>query len=176
VLLWSPFSARRTQATYSSGCARRSAEIAVYLDSSALVKLIVREDESEVLAAHLTQHRERVSCALARVEVPHAVHAHGAPALTRARGLLERIGLLALDDTLLDAAGALAGSTLRSLDAIHLAAAQALGTELAEVITYDHRMAQAAVGLGLAVSAPTPVTVSEPPAAEPSVAPEPPVA
>jgi uncharacterized protein len=133
---------------------RRSAEIAVYLDSSALVKLVVREAESDALVSHLTFYPERVSCALARVEVARAVHAHGAPALVRARGLLERIGLLRLDDTLLDAAGALAGSTLRSLDAIHLAAAQTIGSELTEVITYDRRMAQAAVAHGLPVSAP----------------------
>ncbi len=130
--------------------------MAVYLDSSALVKLVVREAESDALASHLARHPRRLSCALARVEVPHAVHTHGAPAVVRARRLLERIGLLRLDDPLLDAAAALGGSTLRSLDAIHLAAAQAVGAELAEVITYDQRMFDAAKGLGLSVAAPVP--------------------
>jgi hypothetical protein len=59
-----------------------------------------------------------------------------------------------LDDDLLDLAGELGGSTLRSLDAIHLAAAQAIGADLVEVITYDRRMAQAAAALGLPLAAP----------------------
>ncbi len=156
VLQWRPFRGLRPRVARSRGCAPRSAEIAVYLDSSALVKLVVWEEESGALARHLADHPERVSCALARVEVVHAVHAHGAPALARARGLLERIGLLRVDEGLLDAAGALAGATLRSLDAIHLAAAQAVGPELTEVITYDRRMTDAAAVLGMPVVAPAP--------------------
>ena len=65
-----------------------------------------------------------------------------------------RISLLRLDDVLLDAAADLEGTTLRSPDAIHLAAARTFGDELAEVVTYDRRMADAAHRLGLAVSAP----------------------
>ena len=83
------------------------------------------------------------------------MHPHGASARVRARSLLERIGLVRLDDGLLDVAGELAGSTLRSLDAIHLAAAQTLGPDLVEVITYDRRMTEAATSLGLPVVAPT---------------------
>lgn len=128
--------------------------MAVYLDSSALVKLIVAEAESEALADHLRGHPDRVSCALARVEVIRAVRGHGQPAVARARRLLERISLVALDDILLDEAAALSSASLRSLDAIHLAAAQALGVSLAEVITYDSRMAEAAGDAGLAVIAP----------------------
>ena len=41
-----------------------------------------------------------------------------------------------------------------SLDAIHLAGAGALGAALAEVVTYDRRMAEGAHALGLPVSAP----------------------
>lgn len=131
-----------------------SAEGAVYLDSSALVKLVVAEAESEALADHLRGHPDRVSCALARVEVIRAVRGHGQPAVARARRLLDRISLVALDDILLDEAAALSSASLRSLDAIHLAAAQALGVSLAEVITYDNRMAEAAGDAGLAVIAP----------------------
>jgi uncharacterized protein len=82
------------------------------------------------------------------------VRAHGQPAIRRARQLLERISILRLDDPLLDDAAALNGTTLRSLDAIHLAAARTLGDGLAEVITYDHRMADAARQVGLPVAAP----------------------
>jgi predicted nucleic acid-binding protein len=131
-----------------------SAEAAVYLDSSAIVKLVVAEAESRALADYLRDHPSRVSCALARVEVIRAVRPHGTAAVGRAGQLLARISLLRLDDVLLDAAADLEGTTLRSLDAIHLAAARAFGDELAEVVTYDRRMADAAHGFGLAVSAP----------------------
>lgn len=131
-----------------------SADAGVYLDSSAIVKLVILEDESEALRGHLQQRPERVSCALARVEVIRAVRPHGQHAITRARQLLERISLLRLDDLLLDDAAALNGPSLRSLDAIHLAAAQTLGTALAELITYDHRVADAANHIGLPVTAP----------------------
>ena len=131
-----------------------SAEGAAYLDSSALVKLVVREPESEALVIHLGGRPARVSCGLARVEVIRAVRPHGQPAVSRARRLLERIMLVRLDDALLDQAAALGGTALRSLDAIHLAAAKALGGTLTEVVTYDRRMAEAARGLGLRVIAP----------------------
>lgn len=131
-----------------------SAEPAVYLDSSALVKLVVREPESRALRRYLRRQPRRVSCALARVEVVRAVRPQGSEAIRRARALLERVSLLRLDDPLLDAAGQLDDPTLRSLDAIHLAAAQTLGAELHAVLTYDVSMAGAATALGLRVARP----------------------
>jgi predicted nucleic acid-binding protein len=131
-----------------------NADAAVYLDSSALVKLVVEEEESEALIDHLRERPKRASCALARVEVVRAVRAQGRPAINRARQLLERISLLRLDDMLLDQAAVLDGATLRSLDAIHLAAAQTLGDGLVEVITYDQHLANAAQRIGLRVIAP----------------------
>ena len=126
----------------------------VYLDSSALVKLIVTESESAVLQRELRGEPERASCALARVEVVRAVRPHGAAAVARARRLLRRLDLVQLDEELLDAAAVLDGGVLRSLDAIHLAAAQLLGDDLTRVITYDRRMSAAARALGLTVSGP----------------------
>jgi uncharacterized protein len=131
-----------------------SAEATAYLDSSALVKLAVREPESAALVDHLRGRAAPVSCALARVEVPRAVRRHGREASKRAAQVLERVALLRLDDALLDAAAHLGGDGLRSLDAIHLAAALAFGQEAVEVVTYDRRMAGAAEGLGLSVVAP----------------------
>ncbi len=127
----------------------------IYLDSSALVKLVVREPESVALMRYLEQHTERASCGLARTEVVRAVSAQGGRALARARKLLNRIDLVALDDELLDDAGLLGTSALRSLDAIHLAAARSLGQDLIAVVTYDSRMAAAATALGLDVASPS---------------------
>ena len=126
----------------------------VYLDSSALVKLVVRESESAALQRELRGEPERASCALARVEVVRAVRPHGAAAVTRARGLLRRLDLVQLDEELLDLAALLDGGVLRSLDTIHLAAAQLLGDDLTRVITYDQRMTTAAEALGVTVTAP----------------------
>jgi predicted nucleic acid-binding protein len=126
----------------------------VYLDSSALVKLVVSEPESSALRRELRGEPDRASCTLARVEVVRAVRPHGAAAVSRARRLLRHIDLVQLDDELLDAAAMLDGGVLRSLDAIHLAAAQTLGDDLDAVITYDERMTTAARLIGLTVRAP----------------------
>jgi predicted nucleic acid-binding protein len=59
-----------------------------------------------------------------------------------------------VDDELLDAAAALDPRVLRSLDAIHLAAAQLFGGEVTAIVTYDRRMATAAALVDLRVAAP----------------------
>lgn len=127
---------------------------ATYLDSSAIVKLVVAEAESAALLAHLRTRSVLVSSALARVEVIRAVRKHGAASVARARTILDRIHCLALDDATLDAAAMLDPTTLRSLDAIHLAAALTFEGELGEIVTYDTRMAEAAEGLDVEVLAP----------------------
>jgi predicted nucleic acid-binding protein len=126
----------------------------VYLDSSALVKLVIAEHASAALRWYLRQHLSRASCALARVEVLRAVRPHGTAALTRARRLLRRLDLVQLDEELLDDAAMLDAGVLRSLDAVHLAAARVFGDELTAVVTYDDRMADAARRLQLPVEAP----------------------
>lgn len=125
----------------------------VYLDSSAIVKLVVREAESAALRRFLRSRPERASCGLARVEVPRAVAAEGAAAILRARQIVATLDLVQLDDALLDAAGELAG-TLRSFDAIHVSAARELGEDLDCVVTYDRRLGAAAGAIGLTVAAP----------------------
>jgi len=128
--------------------------VAVYLDSSAIVKLVVRERESSALRRFLRTRPERVSCALARTEVLRAVRHLGPPAVSRARRVLRRVDLIRLDDSLLDAAGMLDPRILRSLDAVHLAAALLIVPELDAIVTYDRRQAEAASLLGLPVEGP----------------------
>lgn len=130
----------------------------LYLDASALVKLIKREPESNALRKLLRRHRidGRVTSALARVEVVRAVSGGGPAAVAHARRQLARLDHINLDRELLDDAATLApGTTLRSLDAIHVAAALSIGADLRAVVTYDQRMADAAVALGLVVEAPS---------------------
>lgn len=119
------------------------------------MKLVVPEEESDALRQYARGPLVRVSCALARVEVPRAVRMRGADAIGRASRLVSELDLVGLDDALLDAAAALPVAGLRSLDAIHLAAALTLRSSgLAAVVTYDDRMARAAALLGLEVVAP----------------------
>ena len=125
-----------------------------YLDSSALVKLVAVERESAALLRFLRRHPVRVSCALARTEVVRAVRHLGPDAVTRAREVVRRVDLIAVDDALLDAAAVLDPRVVRSLDAIHLAAASTVSAHLAALVTYDERMATAARLLGLAITAP----------------------
>ncbi len=78
----------------------------------------------------------------------------GPAAVAMARRLLRSVDLVRLDDALLDAAGMLEPPALRSLDAIHLAAAHLVAPTLRAVVTYDRRMAEAATSLGFPVAAP----------------------
>ena len=71
------------------------------------------------------------------------------------RRVLARIDLIRLNDRVLNGAGTLEPTELRSLDAIHLAAARRLGSDLGEIVTYDERMAVAAQSMGFKVSAPS---------------------
>jgi predicted nucleic acid-binding protein len=126
---------------------------ATYLDSSAVVKLVVAEPESAALRTHL-RRRPLVSSALARTEVLRALLPAGEIALSRAHEVLRRLDLVRINDRVLDAAGILQPAQVRSLDAIHLATAQLLGEDLGQVVTYDDRMADAARSLGLKIIAP----------------------
>jgi predicted nucleic acid-binding protein len=131
-----------------------SVERATYVDSSALVKLVVREPESAALRRYLGRRRPLVSSALARTEVARALLPFGPDAVRRGREVLARIDLLRINDRVLDAAGLLAPADLRSLDAIHLASAEQLGSDLRGFVTYDERLATAAAGRGFTVTQP----------------------
>ncbi|MGH9203636.1 MAG: type II toxin-antitoxin system VapC family toxin [Vicinamibacterales bacterium] len=128
--------------------------MATYLDSSALVKLAVRELESLALRRYLRRRRPLVSSALARTEVLRALLLAGDEAVARGRGVLQRLDLVRVNDRILNAAGVLRPFELRSLDAIHLATANELGEELSALVTYDDRMVTAAKQLGFRVVQP----------------------
>lgn len=122
--------------------------MATYLDSSAIVKLAVREPESAALRRYLRRKRPLISSALARTEVLRALLPAGEEAVARGRTVLQLLDLVRVNDRVLNAAGVLAPAELRSLDAIHLATAEQLGRELTAVVTYDDRMLRAAKQLG----------------------------
>ena len=125
-----------------------------YLDSSAVVKSIVEEAESGALNLFLRSFQTHASSELARTEVVRAVRRGQPFALPRAFEALERLVLIELSQTVLDAAGLLDPPTLRSIDALHLATAQVLSPQLGALVTYDERMASAGAALGLPVEVP----------------------
>lgn len=128
--------------------------MAVYLDSSAIVKLALDEPESVALRRYLRRRRPLLSSGLARTEVFRALLPAGAESIERGRAVLRRLELHRVNDRVLDAAGTMAPAELRSLDAIHLATAARLGRAMRTFVTYDERMADAARGLGYRVLSP----------------------
>lgn len=127
----------------------------VYLDSSAIVKLVVPEPESAALREALARDREWVSSALARIEVLRALRRTGAaPASVRyAEDLMDRIALVALDQPILNAAASAGSAGLRSLDSLHLATALSLAGVDA-FVSYDQRLSAAVAAAGLPVLSP----------------------
>jgi predicted nucleic acid-binding protein len=118
----------------------------LYLDSSAIMKLIVREPESVALIQFLKDWPERVSSVLARVEVIRAIRRTNSnkSKLRRASEVLKGINLVFMDESILANAAMLTPAALRSLHAIHLASALSISADLAALVTYDDRMAVAA--------------------------------
>ena len=129
----------------------------LYLDSSAIVKLVAPEPESAALVERLRSDPETVSSALAGVEVLRAVRRAGSAAekVSRAQAVLDRIALVPIDTGVLRRASRMESTDLRTLEAIHLATALMLGPEIAGLVTYDARLAQAATSAGLAALAPS---------------------
>ncbi len=131
----------------------------LYLDSSALVKLAVRESETAALEAELMRWPVCATSSITTIEVSRAAE--------RAReqqrdvlpprdvnALLSTTVEMVLTDRVRLTASRLTPPELRTLDAIHVASALALGTDLAAVVTYDLRMRHAAARYRLRVLAP----------------------
>lgn len=129
----------------------------VYLDSSALVKLVVSEPESRALMERLHAWPDRMSSALALTELPRALRraGYGAAERRRAREVLARVILVDVDRRILTAAVALDPPTLGTLDAIHLATAVTVREDLTAFVTYDRRLSAAAERVDLEVLTPS---------------------
>lgn len=123
----------------------------IYLDSSALLKLLFEERESAALEHWLADRAgtPAVSSELARVEVLRASRRLNSEALPAARALLAQLDLIPLTSTLIDEAADMEESLLRTLDALHLASVLSIRAELSAFIAYDHRLAAAAAAAGL---------------------------
>lgn len=129
-----------------------------YLDASAIVKLATAEPESLALRAWLQDRSPVLTNRISTVEVARAVGRKGgdsvAPGRSAVREAFTSVALAELDAGIANRAADLRPSTLRALDAIHLATALTLGDEVPAFVTYDRRLADAARTAGLEVVAP----------------------
>jgi predicted nucleic acid-binding protein len=127
-----------------------------YVDTSAVVKLVVAEPESAALRAWLLEPgRELVACDLVRTELFRVVRRVAPEVMVQARRVLETITLVQVSTSMFEVAGRVDPVDLRSLDAVHLAAALELGDDLEGVLTYDERLAAAANLHGIRTVAPS---------------------
>jgi predicted nucleic acid-binding protein len=129
--------------------------VAFYIDTSALVKLVVGETETVALRSWLQEaDRDLVACDLARTELMRSVRRVVPDRALPARSVLDAVTLVDVTAAVFEVAGRLDPVGLRSLDAIHLASALDLGDDLEGLVTYDDRLADAAIANGVPVVAP----------------------
>ena len=128
----------------------------IYLDTSALLKLVRVEVHTAKLRGWLVERPDAllVSSALARVEVLRSCRRIDERLLDTGRAVVNALHLVPLDDDVLGAAAELPDSHLRSLDALHLASALELGSDLETFVTYDSRLITVAEAAGLVVAQP----------------------
>lgn len=128
----------------------------VYLDASAIVKLVVREKETTSLVNYLGD-AEPVSSEIAEIEVVRAAYLRtgDVESIARAEAVLRRFSLVALDDELRRDAARARPADLRSLDAIHFASCLRLAKQLDAVVVYDRRLTEALRANALRVEAPS---------------------
>jgi predicted nucleic acid-binding protein len=125
-----------------------------YVDSSALVKLVLDEEESSALRQYLALAGPLASSILAIVEVTRAVARVAPESAAGAVAVLEAVSLVAFDARIAARAAALGPVGLRTLDAVHLATALELRDELTAFVSYDDRLSAAALAMCLPVVAP----------------------
>lgn len=142
----------------------------IYLDSCALVKLVIAELETPALQSYLDgRQSEMVSCELALTEVIRVARRSCfddqrrlrvaetvlAARVSAAAALLDQTDLIVVNTRTVIEAGAFASDPgVGSLDAIHLVSAQRIGASLKAFITYDKALARAASECGLPLAHP----------------------
>lgn len=132
------------------------------MDTSALIKLIVVEEGSDVAAelwntypaacSVLAYPEARAALAAARRARRLTPRAHNR-AVAELDALHHEVVIVGVDDALARRAGELADErALRGYDAVHLASALALGPDETILVTWDRDLGNAAVSAGLAIA------------------------
>ncbi|MQA09498.1 MAG: PIN domain-containing protein [Pseudonocardiaceae bacterium] len=127
----------------------------IYLDTSALVKLVIEEAESERLESWLVERDELITTSeFARVELVRACRRAEQGSVSTARALLADIPLVPLTPSVIATAEDIGSPLPRALDALHLGAAVELGDALSGFVAYDKRLRDAAKLVQLPAAAP----------------------
>ena len=128
----------------------------IYVDTSALVKLIFEEAESVALAEWLTVRADipKISSDLSAIELLRTCRRVDEGTVANANLLLGGIDLLPIDPATVDKAASLIPTDMGSLDAIHLASALSIKADLIALIAYDNRLCSAAAAAGIEVVSP----------------------
>lgn len=129
----------------------------IYVDSSAIAKLFIAENETRDLQHWLTNQPEPrlVSSALLAVELLRLMRLIDEASVGSAeRFLADDVDIVDILPPMLADAAVVEPAHLRTLDAIHLATARDLEPAIDVVLTYDKLLAEAARTAGLAVASP----------------------
>lgn len=128
----------------------------IYVDSSALLKLLRSEAESAALQMWLASQSDvpLLSSLLAKVELMQACCRYHDLILGDAESLLACVNFIPLRTEIADMACTVGDPPLRSLDALHLASALSVRAELSAFCVYDQRLHEAATAAGLPAVAP----------------------
>jgi predicted nucleic acid-binding protein len=131
----------------------------IYVDTSALVKLVMKEAESDALRGWQASRTDAdlVTSEISRIEISRTLQRNG---LTHDRvpyfvgRALRDLYILKMQDRILRRAAEFSIAALGTLDAIHLATAESLREQIEGIVTYDRELSEAAQGLGIAAKAP----------------------
>lgn len=126
----------------------------LYLDASAILKLVVEEPESEALRVYLSGRIDRATSVVGVIESRRFARRSRDDGADLVSFVLGGVDIIDLDEVVASRASAVALSTLRTLDAIHLASALEIGSDLEALVTYDRRLAEAARDMDLPVASP----------------------
>jgi predicted nucleic acid-binding protein len=126
-----------------------------YVDTSAYLKLLFVEPESQTLETVISEWPDLVSSELLEVEMHRAAYRAGVPA-GDCDQLLDAVNFISFDEQIRHHAQRIGQPLLRAGDAIHLATAASLGADLGVIFAYDKRVLDGALLEGLAAWAPKP--------------------
>jgi uncharacterized protein len=126
----------------------------IYLDTSAFLKLVKPEPETAAFEAFVDGRADFVASALLAVEARRGALRRTPRSLPRVDLLLRDVELVAMSPAIVESASRLPDPLLRSLDAIHLATAILLRSDLELFVTYDSRLADAAAAYGIPTAGP----------------------
>lgn len=127
----------------------------IYIDTSALGRVLLGEPDGPAVVRELGRYDRRVASRLLRIELRRLALRYDL--LEEADALAATVALVPLEQTLLDHAETVEPAAVATLDAIHLVTALRLAEAglLDAVMTFDGRLAAAAAAHGLAVVAPS---------------------